>query len=401
MEGIGRAWVGVFFLATAAEALQDQQVGARTKAMGGSYTAFEDDPVSIWLNPGGIATQPDGLAFAYQTYTIYDFEVDEAAGTIDDGPAEYAWSDPAIIPSFLGVTFQLGTPEEPQALGFCFTTPFRLKFAYDTDLSGGVLATNATCDQVFYRIRAAYARDFRFRAPGEEGFMTHLAVGLGLDVNVTNWTLTEFKPIPGDGDATLTASGTDMGFGGGAGLLLGLYDNTRNFKVNLGAAYQSQANYRFSLDIDPVPLFDWPTQYQVGLTFYLFDDFPLRLTFDAQLIAWSDAVAESALPGVDDFENAVNYSAGVEYRIKLSDRVRLYPRAGVRFYDAPWDDDENLPAISTSRLTIDTRDEAFVIFSGGFGLGWSSQEGKLRSFDLAFDVGGDAPGMAVSFSLEF
>jgi len=34
---------------------QDQQVGARTKAMGGSYTAFEDDPVSIWLNPGGKA----------------------------------------------------------------------------------------------------------------------------------------------------------------------------------------------------------------------------------------------------------------------------------------------------------------------------------------------------------
>jgi hypothetical protein len=26
---------------------QDQQVGARAKAMGGSYTAFEDDPVSV------------------------------------------------------------------------------------------------------------------------------------------------------------------------------------------------------------------------------------------------------------------------------------------------------------------------------------------------------------------
>ena len=26
---------------------QDQQLGARTKAMGGSYTAFEDDPVSV------------------------------------------------------------------------------------------------------------------------------------------------------------------------------------------------------------------------------------------------------------------------------------------------------------------------------------------------------------------
>ncbi len=31
----------------AAALAQDQQLGARTKAMGGSYTAFEDDPVSV------------------------------------------------------------------------------------------------------------------------------------------------------------------------------------------------------------------------------------------------------------------------------------------------------------------------------------------------------------------
>ena len=34
-------------------AAQDQQVGARTKAMGGSYTAFEDDPVGPgFFHPG-------------------------------------------------------------------------------------------------------------------------------------------------------------------------------------------------------------------------------------------------------------------------------------------------------------------------------------------------------------
>jgi hypothetical protein len=30
--------------------------------MGGSYTAFEDDPVSIELNPAGIATQPNQMS---------------------------------------------------------------------------------------------------------------------------------------------------------------------------------------------------------------------------------------------------------------------------------------------------------------------------------------------------
>ncbi len=62
------------FSAHLAVSAQDQQLGARTKSMGGSYTAFEDDPVSIWLNPAGIATQPDQFAVCYQTYTAYPVE---------------------------------------------------------------------------------------------------------------------------------------------------------------------------------------------------------------------------------------------------------------------------------------------------------------------------------------
>ena len=51
----------ILFLAGAASTLtaQDQQLGARTKAMGGSYTAFQDDPLLVWLNPSGIARFPD------------------------------------------------------------------------------------------------------------------------------------------------------------------------------------------------------------------------------------------------------------------------------------------------------------------------------------------------------
>jgi long-subunit fatty acid transport protein len=383
---------------------QDQQVGARTKAMGGSYTAFEDDPVSIWLNPSGIATQTDAVAVAYQTYTIYEFEV-RSAGSPKQGQPEYAWTDPAIIPSFAGVTFQLGEAESPQAIGFCFTTPFRLKFVYDADPTDGVYEGDGLIDQVFYRIRAAYAYDWRFRPPGSEGFLTHLAFGLGLDINVTNWTVTEFKDsvdsMGNPVESTFSVSGTDMGFGGGAGLLLGVYDNTRNFKVNFGAAYQSKANYEFSVDVPFVPLSDWPNQYQVGLTFYLFEGFPLRLTADAQLIEWNEATRNSEISGLDDFEDAFNYSLGVEYRVNLSGKVRLYPRVGLRRYQAPWNDEDDLPAIGFAQLFIDPRDDTFLIYSAGAGVGWSSEEGKQRSFDLAVDYGGDAPGVAASFSLEF
>ncbi len=51
--GLMRAVLVFFFLVSPLLA-QDQQMGARTKGMGGSYTAFEDDPVSVFLNPASL-----------------------------------------------------------------------------------------------------------------------------------------------------------------------------------------------------------------------------------------------------------------------------------------------------------------------------------------------------------
>ncbi len=392
--------VGLLALAAATAAAQDQQVGARTKAMGGSYTAFEDDPVSVWLNPAGIATQADGGAIAYQTYTIYEPEHKmRASGSPHHIPAEIGWTDPAIIPSYLGVVFQLGTPESPQAIGICFATPFRLEYIWTQDDPPDFILGNlaSATNQTFYRIRAAYARDFRFAPPGAEGFLTHLSLGAGIDVGVTSWEYSRYYQ-----DTSFNASLSDVGFGGGAGLLLGVYDNTRNFKVNLGAAYQSKVNYKFSLV--GVPLFNWPNQYQVGLTFYLLEGMPLRLTLDAQRIEWGGAAeGEADLPGVDDFANTQNYSIGLEYRLPVSDAITLYPRAGYRRYDAPWKsgDKDDLPGVTDSQLFISPRSGVFNVFSGGLGVGWTSESGKSRTVDIAFDVGGDVPGFGAGFNMEF
>ncbi|HEV3029098.1 MAG TPA: hypothetical protein VG457_16085, partial [Planctomycetota bacterium] len=217
--------VVISLFAASAGLAQDQQVGARTKAMGGSYTAFEDDPVSIWLNPGGIATQTDGGIINYQTYTLYDLKTSSSGGA-SSTRSQLGWSDPAFLPSYLGATFQLGTSDNPQALGICFVTPFRLRLVYlPYDFTTGAPATapGLTVDQSFYRIRSAYARDFRIQP---DGWFTHLAVGLGVDVNITDWTFTEFKTInSGTDTATLTVTDRNVGFGGGAGVLLGVYDN--------------------------------------------------------------------------------------------------------------------------------------------------------------------------------
>ncbi len=392
--------IGVVAMALPAAA-QDQQVGARTKAMGGSYTAFEDDPVSIWLNPGGIASQTDGGSLVYQTYTLYDLKT-SASGGPNTAPSTIGWSDPAVLPAYLGVVFQLGTADAPQALGFCYTTPFRLRLQYlpfDFTTSTSGTSPRLSVDQSFARLRAAYARDFQFKPAG---FLTHLAVGLGLDVNVTDWTFTEFKTInSGTDTATLTFSDRNVGFGGGAGVLLGVYDNRSNFKMNLGGAYQSRANYTFSIDAIDVPLFDWPNQFQAGLTFYMFDGLPFRLTIDAQVVQWSSAVRKSLLTGIDSFRDVTNYSVGAEYAIQASEKVKVYPRVGVRLFNAPWKDEDDLPAVGLQRLGIETKSGTFVIGSIGVGIGWTNVAGKNRMFDLGLDAGGDEPSVAFAFTMEF
>jgi hypothetical protein len=104
-----------------------------------------------------------------------------------------------------------------------------------------------------------------------------------------------------------------------------VYDNATNFKMNLGAAWQSAAHYDFSINAIDVPLFEWPTQLQGGMTFYFLEGLPLRVTVDAQLILWSEAVRKSLLPGISSFRDITNYSLGAEYVIKASDKIRLYP----------------------------------------------------------------------------
>ncbi|HYE98071.1 MAG TPA: hypothetical protein VEJ18_04125, partial [Planctomycetota bacterium] len=308
---------------------------------------------------------------------------------------------PAVVPSFMGVVAQLGSPENPHALGFCFASPYRLRFPFsslnDTDVAG------ADFEQAFYRFRLGYAHDFRLQPAGAEGFLTHVAVGLGFDVGVSRLRFKELAP-DFDPDFQLDIEASDTRVGGGAGLLVGLYDNTRNFKVNLGAAWQSRINYRFSATETFTPQFDWPNQYQAGLTLYLFEGLPLRVTVDAQLVEWSEATQESLVDD-NDFEDVVNLSAGVEYRLKIpaiSPAMTFYPRAGIRRFDAPWDstDRQELPGIGPRRIVIETEDDVFLIGSVGLGVGWAAEDGRGRMVDVAFDFGGDVNGLAFSFTLE-
>jgi hypothetical protein len=199
----------------------------------------------------------------------------------------------------------------------------------------------------------------------------------------------------------IQVNATETGVGGGAGLLLGLYDDTKNFKVNLGLAWQSLIRYDFSADTNFAPQFDSPNQYQVGLTFYLLENLPLRVTIDAQIIQWDQATQDSNIDE-NDFSDAENFSAGIEYRLDVSKKITLYPRAGIRRYDAPWDDPDGqaLPGIGDRRLVIETKDGDFIIGSVGLGVGWSSEAGRTRSIDLAFDFGGDVNGFAMSFTFE-
>lgn len=376
---------------------QDQQLGARTKGMGGSYTAFEDDPVSIWLNPAGIASQPDQMSIAYQTYL--GFPVDQKRGPGDtiefSVEPETTLVDPALLPAFIGFVFQIGDAENPMSIGICFARPYHINYALDLveDPAQTVFEPESNLEQGFQRFRLAFAKDFRFVPAGEPGFFTHIAAGLGLDVA---YTTIRFQ--------TPTANTTDnmIGVGFGLGVLVGLYDNGDNVKINVGMAYQSPVNFEFNVSPDIFPAFDMPEQLNIGATFYLLKESRLRATVDLQFLGWAATAEKPVFSGKSEFEDTTNISVGFEYRIDLdSPKIRLFPRLGYRLFGAPWADANDLPQTGTFKLVLDTDDDTFNIFTFGLGVSWSTEAGKTRSIDWAADVGGDAFNVAVGYNHEF
>ena len=387
--------VALLLLATAAAA-QDQQLGARTKAMGGSYTAFEDDPVSVWLNPAGIATQPDQLSIAYQTYTAYPKGRERGPGDTVNftvKPVTIA-GDPAVLPSYLGFVFQVGDSASPLAIGVCYAQPYLLDYAMDQvkDPNQPDFVPEAEVQQVFGRFRASVAKDWRIKEVGTPGLFTHFSAGAGVDIGYERWHFS------GLGEDTTTSN---IGVGFGLGALVGVYDDYDAFKVNLGIAYTSAIRYDFRIDPTILPAFDMPQQLNVGMTFYLLPRTPLRITIDFQWIDWSATAQKPQFSNFDGFQDAKNYSMGVEYRVTVSDRVSLYPRLGYRRFDAPWKSKNDLPMTGPFRLVLDTKAQAFNLVTYGIGISWSTETTKVRSVDIAGDAGGDAVNFALGLTMEF
>jgi hypothetical protein len=50
---------------------------------------------------------------------------------------------------------------------------------------------------------------------------------------------------------------------------------------------------------------------------------------------------------------------------------------------------------------LDTRDDSFTIFSFGGGISWSTEDGNLRTVDIAGDTGGDSFTAAIGYTHEF
>ena len=201
---------------------------------------------------------------------------------------------------------------------------------------------------------------------------------------------------------TASASDNATAFGYGLGVLVGLYDDTESFKVNLGLAYQSAVKWNFNIDPEIFPAFNMPQQFNAGFTFYLLQGTPLRATLDLQWIEWSATADAPTFPGEKKFQDAINYSIGLEYKVSLPEAaISIYPRAGYRRFDAPWGNKNDLPMTSNYKLVLDTKGSAFNIVTFGIGIGWSSEAGKSRSVDLGADVGGDSYNFALGFNYEF
>jgi hypothetical protein len=373
--------------------VQDTTVGARARAMGGGSSAFEDDPLSVWCNPAGLATQQSGAALELQTYAVYRQNDVSVPPTHFSGAIGF--NDPGPLPSYLGGVYQVGTVERPQAVGICFVSPVLLRMAYDApddfDGLGNLVSPNTwKTVQRLSRLRLAYARDFKFRPAGEEGWFPHLSIGLGMDVGFSSLRM-EDPVIDQD------RHGSKSEFGAGFGFLLGAYDNTRNLKINIGGAYQTSISFDLAIPVTQAvrnaPALNWPNQVQLGALVYLLEGLPLRLSAEVQFVDWQNAGAPSDIPGVGRFSRTTITSFGGEYRISWSPTTLILPRLGIKLYDAPWTtrDKARLPAFEEWQLRITTRAERFTVFCLGFGISFLGEGGGATSLNVSVEFGADAP----------
>ncbi len=374
--------VAVIVTAAAAQA-QDFQVGSRAKAMGGSYTAFGDDPVAIWTNPAGTATQNSQVAVTYQSFTEYEFgHLSDTIIFPTQGDPKQGLLDPPITPSFLGVVVRLGEGDTEMAASFAYIRPFQIKYVYDFfDPIDSTQNLITQTDQQFSRIRAAYGISFRL---SDSPFLKTLAIGAGVDFVYTHYKEVDQSPIAGSGSQTFEDSETAIGYG--LGLLMTAYQDD-SFRVDFGAAYNSGVHFNFSLDPKIYPVWDYPALASGGFAFYVGEGYPLRFTLDAQWVGWKRAISEPD-PGYDHFRNTYSYSAGSEYRFKVGEKHRLFARMGVKSYDTPWKDKGNLPAVGASQLDIKTKGDRIEILTLGAGLYWTRKtaEGDIRSSGIDFAV---------------
>jgi len=378
-------WIPVCLAAAACPALaQDFQVGSRAKGMGGSYTAFDEDPVSIWLNPAAIAGTPTRLGVDYQSFTQYELQ-DSGTALGSVGDPEFGLLEPPIVPSFLGFATPIAQTESmAYEFGVAMIRPFQNRLTY---VNG---PDRIQTEQQFSRFRFALAAKHR---AAEQGFLHSVALGLGVDIGFSQFE-------ENDNAGALDRKDTDTRFGFGAGLFVGVYTNQNDFSVDFGLAYQSAVDFDFQIDEQFFPSWDWPDMVSFGFTVKLLDKMDLRLTFDAQFIFWDDATEDSLLAARDDFEDATNLSFGAEYYVRVTEGVAVLPRAGFRIYDAPWGDEDALPAIGNNILSIDTDDEKFNVFTLGASLQWVT-ENKVRSFDLGIELGGDSPNFSFGYRHDF
>lgn len=398
-----RAFVILTLLAAAAPAAaQDFQVGARAKGMGGSYTAFGDDPVAIWTNPAGTATQASQFAVSFQSFTQYEFgHLSDQIPTSVRGDAEQGLLDPPISPSFAGVVVHLdGGENVDMSASIAYIRPFQIKYVYDffdpVDPLENVITQT---DQQFSRIRAAFGMSFRL---SDSAWFRTLAVGVGLDFVYTHYKEVDQSPQPTRDSQVFEDSESSVGYG--LGLLLTGYESDQ-FRVDAGAAYNSGVHFHFDLDPIIYPVWDYPALASAGLAFYIGEGYPLRVTLDAQWIGWKDAVGKPD-PAFDSFHNTLSYSAGAEYRIKLNEKHRLFTRIGFKSYDTPWKDKNNLPAVGVSQLNIQTKGDRVEILTLGLGLYWTRKtpEGETKSsgIDLAIELFGETQYLfGLSYTYQF
>ena len=336
-----------------ANGLNLNSVGARALGMGGAFVGLADDPTAIFWNPAGLSGQNTNLMFFVtdvMPYGSYKLDNDDRNIHIDAKTKTNHYVSPNIFFNYAMGDWSFG-------LGIFVPAGLGVEWNGE-DINFLSFLPNAPVYDWKSKIGA-----YNFSPAVSYSINDKFSIGLALDIYYAMFEM--------DRMATNLSQYSEESTGTGFGATIGLKYNI-NDKISLGLSYRTPVNvsmdgtatYSSRLSTTEKDLnrdVTWPTWIGGGFAIHISEKWVV--TADAQYTNWAEfqnlitdyteSGATTADTALMDWEDAIQYRVGTEYRFSDSFAGRL----GYYYDPAP---------APNSTLTILFPSSTNNVITGGF-----------------------------------